>query len=142
MMYTAVFMFIAIGAFVVVTDLQQSEVPLQQNTVAKETGEGFVTVITLAVKGGEGFSYNYTFSEMLFSSPYLVNFSNLNDANSTILLEWPSSYGVFSYRYDVPKYSYRMNGTCLADFAANSSDCSNVLNLYNDGENLTITQLP
>lgn len=135
-------MLIAIAAFVVVGDLQSSEVPLQQNTVAKETGEGFVTAITLAVKGGQGFSYNYSFPSTIFARPYLINLSGLNAQNSSIIIDYLGDYGDFSYQYDVPKYNYRIEGACIGGLAIDSTACSNVIMLKNDGENLTITQLP
>jgi hypothetical protein len=142
LLYTAVFMLIAIGAFVVVGDLQSSEVPRQQNLVAKETGDGFVTALTLTVKGGTGFSYNYSFPKTIFARAYFINMSNLNAANSTILLEYTGDYANFTYMYDVPKFNYHVDGACLSGSALDSMKCSNVLMLKNDGENLTITQLP
>jgi hypothetical protein len=142
MLYTAVFMFVAMASFVVVNDLQTAEVPLQQNTVAREVGDGFVNVITLSVKGGEGFSYNYSFPRTIFGRPYRMDMRGLGSAKSVILLEWEGDYGNFSYLYDVPNYRYRVEGGCMSGDILNSSACSNVLMLSNDGENLTITQLP
>jgi hypothetical protein len=142
LLYTAVFMLIAIGAFVIVTDLQASEVPLQQNTVAKETGDGFVTALTLAVKGGTGFSYNYSFPKTIFARPYVIDMSRLNADNSTIMMDYIGDYANFSYQYGVPKYSYKVGGGCIAGSVLESTQCSNVIMLNNDGENLTITQLP
>lgn len=142
MLYTAVFMFVAVAAFVVVSDLQRSEIPLQQNSLAKETGEGFVSVLTLAVKGGTGFSYNYTFPRTLFGRPYLVDMRNVNHANSTILISWEGDYGPFVYQYDIPSYHYEIGGGCLSGGILNSSGCTNVLMLNNDGENLTVSQSP
>ena len=142
MLYTAVFMFVAVAAFVVVNDLQRSEIPLQQNSLAKETGEGFVSVLTLAVKGGTGFSYNYTFPRTLFGRPYMIDLRNINHANSTLLISWDSEYGPFVYQYDIPSYHYETGGGCLGGGILNSSSCTNVLLLNNDGENLTISQSP
>ena len=142
MLYTAVFMFIAVVAFVVISDLQTSEVPLQQNSLVKETGDGFVSVMTLSVKGGEGFSYNYTFPKTIYGLPYSLNLRNLDSVNRTMLIEWNGSYGAFSYQYDVPPYNYKIAGSCLGDEILNSTECSNVLMLNNDGQNLTISQLP
>lgn len=141
MLYTAVFMFVAVVAFVVVSDLQASEIPLQQNTLVKETGDGFVGVLTLAVKGGEGFSYNYTFPKTIYGLPYTLDLRNANTPRPTILIEWDGSYGPFSYQYDIPPYDYRFGGGCLGDGILNSSECGNVLMLNNDGQNLTISQL-
>jgi hypothetical protein len=141
MLYTGVFIFIAVVAFVAVTDLQNSEVPLQQNGLVKETGDSFVNVFTLAVKGGEGFSYNYTFPKTIYSLPYQINFKNLDQTNATMLIEWNGSYGAFSYQYQLPPYNYFVSGSCLSGEVLSSTNCKNVLMLNNDGENLTITQL-
>lgn len=141
MLYTAVFMFVAITAFVIVSQLQSSEIPLQQNTVAKEIGENFVTTFTLAVKGGEGFSYNYTFQKTIFNRPYTIYFTNLSQGHYMIL-EWEGEYGNFSYPYNVPAYNYKLDPSgCLADQKFVSNECSNMLMFYNDGENLTISQV-
>ena len=142
MMYTAVFMFIAIASFVVVSDLQGSEVPLQQNIVAKETGESFVSVLTLAVKAGEGFSYNYTFPRTIFGKPYHIDMRGLNAASRFMIIEWAGDYGDFSYQYSLPVYEYKVEGSCLTGEVLDSSHCSNLLMINNDGENLTITQMP
>jgi hypothetical protein len=141
MLYTSVFIFIAVVAFVAVSNLQSTEIPLQQNSLVKETGDGFVNVITLAVKGGEGFSYNYTFPKTIYGLPYRVNMNNLDQPNASILIEWDGNYGPFSYQYDLPPYNYFISGSCLGGQILGSANCTNVLMLNNDGENLTITQL-
>ncbi len=140
MLYTAVFMFMAIAAFVVVSDVQRSELPLQQNSVAKETGEGFVTTFILAVKGGNGFQYQYPFPKTIFGIPYSIDMTNINHQNSTILLSWTGPYGEFSYQYDLPKYDYEVSGTCLSGSVLKSDQCTNVLLFTNDGKKLTINQ--
>jgi hypothetical protein len=141
LLYTAVFMFITIAAFVVVNQLLSSEIPLQQNTVAKETGDQFADAVTLSVKGGEGFSYNYTFPRTIFGIPYRIYMTNLSDG--FMLIEWAGEYGDFSYSYPVPSgFGYHVEGTCLGGQILESNVCSNRLTLDNDGENLTITQLP
>lgn len=138
MLYMTVFMFMAIVAFVAINAMQGSEIPYQQNTVAKETGESFVTIMTLAVKGGEGFSYNYTFPRSLFGRPYRLYLSNLSDG--FMVMEWVGEYGEFGYSYSVPSYGYELDG-CLSPGILDSGSCSNMLMLSNDGENLTITQV-
>lgn len=140
MLYMTVFMFLVIAAFVVINQIQSTEIPLRQNTVAKETGGGFVNAITLAVKGGEGFSYNYTFPKTLFGLPYKMHL--IPQSKNVIILEWEGTYGNFSYSYDVPAYDYNIvsSGSCLDGRALVSDQCSNVLSLNNDGNTLNITQ--
>ncbi|MFN7991884.1 MAG: hypothetical protein U0R44_07055 [Candidatus Micrarchaeia archaeon] len=144
MIYTGVFMFVAVAAFIVISDLQKTEVPTEQNKLAQETGDGFVKIVTLSVKGGTGFAYNYTFPKTLYGRRYTVDLRNLGRPQPTILLEWQGDYGNFSYQYDVPKYSYKVEGTCLNgnNDTLRSNACSNMLMLNNDGENLSITQSP
>lgn len=138
MLYTTVFMFVAIAAFVVVSSLQSSEIPLQQNTVAREVGDGFATVMNLAVKGGPGFSYNYTYPKTVFNLPYSITL--LPGGNNVFILEWAGSYGNFSYQYDMPAYGYSLEG-CLADGVLVSDECENMLRLSNNGSILTIEQV-
>jgi hypothetical protein len=145
MIYTAIFMFVAVAAFIVVNDLQRTEIPYQQNSLAKETGQEFVTILTLSMKGGQGFSYNYTFPRSIFGAPYTIDMRNINKTNSTILLEWQGNYGNFSYQYNVPRprngYQVVADG-CLGDSILRSDRCTNMLMLRNDGGVLTITQSP
>ncbi|MBU1165369.1 hypothetical protein KKF81_00355 [Candidatus Micrarchaeota archaeon] len=139
MLYTTVFMFVAVIAFVIILQMQQAELPLQQNTVAKSTGAGFVNVIILSVKGGEGFSYNYTFPKTLFGRPYTIDFSHLA-SDKYLIIDWAGEYGNFSYAYSVPAYDYRIRGVCIASDGLVSNECSNVLTLNNNGDILTIEQ--
>jgi hypothetical protein len=140
LLYTAVFMFITIAAFVVVNQLLSSEIPLQQNTVAKETGDQLADAVTLSVKGGLGFSYNYTFPRTIFGNPYRVYLTNLSDG--FMLMEWTGEYGDFTYSYPVPSgFGYKVEGSCLSGAVLESEMCSNMLMFVNDGENLTVRQL-
>ncbi len=142
MIYTAIFMFVAVAAFIVVNDLQTSEVPIQQNQLVRETGQGFVDMITLTMKGGPGFAYNYTFPKTIFGSPYAIYLTNLTSGNF-MLIEWNGSYGAFSYEYAVPNYNYKIApGACISDGILRSDSCSNLIMFSNDGENLTLTQFP
>lgn len=145
MLYTGVFMFIAIATFLVVTDLQRAELPYQQNKAVKESGDAFVSTLTLSVKGGQGFSYRYVFPRTIFGIPYTIYLGNLATPRPNIIIEWPGAYGNFSYQYHVPSYNYKFGGCIIpstpgADPVLQSDACSNVIMLYNDGENLTITQ--
>ena len=140
LLYTAVFMFVAVAAFIVLNDVQSSELPLQQNKVAKETGDGFVNTLTLAIKGGEGFSYNYSFPRTVLGIPYKIDLRGLESGQGFIMMEWPGSFANFTYRYSMPRYKYKFEGACLDARVLISDACSNTLTLYNDGENLTIKQ--
>jgi len=141
-------MLMVIISFIVVNHVQESEIPLQQNTVAKETGASFQNAITLAIKGGRGFSYNYSFPRTVFGLPYQIDMGPVKSPNATILLTWKGTYGNFSYYFDVPVYNYKFqdqtqkNKDCLndADRMLSSETCAPWLRFDNDGQNLTITQ--
>ncbi len=138
MLYIGVFMILLMAAFIVINDLQSSEIPLRQNTVAREVGDGFARSITLAVQGGSGFSYNYTFPKTIFDSPYTIS---IDDKSKTAILDWQSTYGNFSYSYKLPFYNYILiHDECISSAVISSGTCSNLLILNNDGQSLTIRQ--
>lgn len=139
MLYTTVFMFVVVAAYVVVNQVQGGEIPLSENTVAKETGNNFANVMTLAVKGGEGFQYMYTFPKNLFGLPYVIDMTRTASSN-TFIIDWTGPYGNFSYEYLLPAYNYVINGGCIAGNRLTSNNCSNVLLLNNNGSTLNITQ--
>ena len=142
MIYTAIFMFVAIAAFVVISQMQNSELPLRQNQVAKETGEGFVNAITLSVKAGRGFRYNYTFPKTILGNPYRMDMRGMAQGKDFIMIDWEGPYGNFSYQYDVPPYEYQVesDGKCLGNRIVVSDICSNFLTFENNGSMLKITQ--
>ena len=155
-MYTAVFMFVVIAAFFVVNQVQSTEIPVRENTIAKETGEFFASSITLAVKGGTNFTYNYTFPTTVLGKPYTLSFSDKEDI---MILEWDGRYGKYSQAYTLPNYDYvfpdkygnnldncievdtTSTGTVPGDvyvFDSSKAGCKNVLTLHNDGSTLTV----
>ena len=136
-LYVTVFMFVVIAAFLLVNYLQSTEIPVQQNRMAKIAGEEFANAVTLAVKGGIGFTYNYSFPRTIMGVPYVINFEP-QGANA-IIMEWPGPYGNFSYSYTIPAYDYRYDG-CVFDRKLVSNECSSVITLSNDGDRLTISQ--
>jgi hypothetical protein len=139
MLYTTVFMFVVVAAFVVINQVQGSEIPASENTVAKEAGNGFASVMTLAVKGGAGFHYAYLFPKTLFGIPYVIDM-NRTASNDTFILDWAGPYGNFSYEYAVPAYNYLVGGGCIVNTQLTSNNCSNLLLLNNNGSTLMITQ--
>ncbi len=153
LLYTVVFIFIAIGAFLIVNHIQKTEIPARENAIAKEKGQDFANVMSLSVKAGKGFTYNYSFPRVLFlaasntGQPFKIYFQPESSYN--IIMEWPGSYGNFSRSYPIPvyEYSYVPDNQCIiketrngeAIHYLNSSGCSGIT-LSNDGENLTIRE--
>jgi hypothetical protein len=155
LLYTVVFLFMAIAAFLVVNHIQRTEIPARENAIAKETGQDFSNVISLSVKAGQGFTYNYTFPRVLFLAasnaglPYKVYFQPEESYN--IIMEWPGSYGNFSRSYPIPvyEYDYEEDGQCIIResvsgeefYYLNSSGCSSLM-LINDGQSLVLRGIP
>lgn len=138
LLYSSIFILVALIAFLVVNQLQSSELPYRQNLVAKETGESFANVILLTVKGGRGFSYLFNFPKTLFGSPYKITF--VSDEKKAIILDWQGPYGAFSYSYPLPIYDYYLTGSCFNGQNVLVSDSCNVdyITLNNNGVGLTI----
>ena len=133
-------MFIVIIAFFVVNRVQSTEIPLRENTLARETGEFFASTITLAVKGGVGFSYNYAFPRTILGNPYRLSFSS---NNKVMILDWSGRYGNYSQSYSLPPYPQYAFGGCITDVSGvhvfDSSLGSDVLKLNNNGDTLLIS---
>jgi len=138
--YVTLFMFVVIGAFILINYLQSMEIPAQHSKIVKLTGDEFANAITLAVKGGSGFTYNYTFPKTILGVPYAIYFQPAG--SNTMIMEWPGPYGNFSYSYTLPAYDYAYGGDsgCILDRELTSNDCSNRITLSNDGSTLTISQ--
>ena len=147
-LYVAVFMFMAIAAFFIINAVQSSEIPRTEATIAKDTGELFASSITMAVKNGNGFTYNYSFPRTILGNPYSLSFSTAN-GNYFMVLDWEGRYGNFSESYSIPDYNYTfpLAEECIVPsteapgvfvFESSKAGCSDMLMLRNDGSNLTV----
>jgi len=147
-LYTSVFLFLVIAAFFIVSQVQATEIPLRENTLAKETGDFFSSSILLAVKGGNGFTYDYSFPRTILGRPYTMTFAPDDDL---MILDWEGRYGNFSQSYTLPDFPYDLTGypatNCIQPagssstsslYIFNSSSCSNVLKLQNVGSKLMV----
>ncbi len=137
-LYTAVFMIVAIAAFVVIDQTQRSEIPVRENTIAQETGRFFQSSIEMSIRAGEGFTYNYTFPRTVLGNPYNLTFSK---QNNLMVLDWRGSYGAYSQAYDLPTYTYIFAGIKPDSdpYVFESTSGGSSLTLFNDGATLTIT---
>lgn len=152
MVYIAVFMLLAIGAYAIINQVQLTEIPVKQNSVAKATGDGFANVISLAVQGGNGFTYRYYFPRTILGTSYVVKLNPLltpGTGTKYVVLEWPGPYGNFSYAYTVPSYNYAIDEStrgvdgnlCLTNQELNSERCGSLIELRNVEGIVTITQV-
>lgn len=133
-LYLTLFMFVAIVAFVMVNYTQNSELAVQKNRVAREVGNNFADAISLAVRGGPGFSYAYYFPKTIYGYPYNITFKK-----NSIVLDWSNEYGTFNYYYQLPDYNYEYGG-CAINGLLRSDECSpNVLILNNTENSLMIS---
>ena len=138
-LYITVFMFVAVGAFIMINYLQNTEIPVQKNRVAKEIGNGFADAIALAVRGGPGFIYRYSYPTTVYGYPYKIVFV----ANGTFM-EWTNEYGNFSYFYATPNYKYDYRSSKCLDQVNNvwsldtdtPKPCKNVLVLNHTTDSL------
>lgn len=135
-LYAGVFLFILLAAFSMIQLLQTSEVPAQEAKLAQEQGESMAETLRLSVVAGQGFQHNLTFPKKLLGRPYEIAF---DDAKEIMVLTWNTSVGVTDYIYTLPGYSYSFEG-CLDDNVLISDECSNVLEIQNDGTVLTVRQ--
>ncbi len=138
LVYTGVFMALVILAFLVVSSTQKSELPLRQNALAKETADGFFSVLSLAVRAGDGFSYTYEYPKTLLGVPYSYKF--IREGDQTFLrMFWNGTYANFTYVNRLPQYDYRISSECLVDGEIVSDACENRLSLKNERGTLTVT---
>jgi len=139
MLYVGIFMIVAVAAFLAIDQMVRSEVPLRQNTVAKETGEGFSGAIWLAVKGGEGFTYVYPFQRTLYGQGYVIT---LRPSGPDLFIDWAGPYGDFGYAYSLPAYDYEIvdSPPCIEGGAIDSVSCQGSLLLENQGGKLVISE--
>ena len=138
LVYTGIFIFILVIAFVSISYIQTSELPARQGSLVKENGEEFASVINLAVKSGQGFRSSYTFPKTILDKNYELTFDS---ANSRFIMTWGDTSSQFSYVYPIIRYNYQIN-TCISrNFNKISSNtCSNTINIHNDGDTLFIDQ--
>lgn len=133
-LYVTLFMFVAIVAFVMVNYTQSSELPAQKNKVAVEIGHNLANVVSLAVRGGPGFTYVYYFPKTIYGYPYNITFKR-----NSMVLDWTNEYGAFNYYYSLPDYNY-IYGGCAASGLLQSEACQpNVLILNNTESGLVIS---
>lgn len=138
LVYTGVFMALVILAFFAVNSTQKSELPMRQNALAKETADGFFSVLSLSVRAGDGFSYSYEYPKSLLGIPYSYRF--IRNGDQTFLqMSWAGTYENFTYMNRLPNYRYVVSPECLENGQIISDNCQNKILLKNERGTLTIT---
>ncbi len=129
MIYFAVFVALAIGAFIVLSIIREDEYPRAQYALLNEVGNSVVGAINFVARSGKGFTYNYTFQKTLLGRNYSVVFREsyvdmgLDDV---------------SQRFDYLPYNYKMEGKCRSFPCSLSSDQIKKLILKNNGTHVII----
>ncbi|MBU0586075.1 hypothetical protein KJ780_01035 [Candidatus Micrarchaeota archaeon] len=147
--YLSIFLAALLASYVTITFIQNSELEAKKSDYAFSFGEQFSSAFDLAAKGGENFNYTVRFNRLLLANPYTVQFK-------------PAAHGFPAFAYlvtpDNATYSYPIisinikHSTCILKktftdphsgdswdyYQINSS--LGMLNLYNDGENITLSQ--
>lgn len=137
LMYTGMFILMVVVAFVAVSYIQNAELPVRQTNLIKQTGEEFSSAINLAVNAGTGFKYSFTFPKTILERDYQMLFDT---SNSRLILVSGQGSDTFTYAYPLNTYNYRLQGCIASESKLISSQCKNTLELYNDGNVLTIRQ--
>ncbi len=144
--YSTLFLFIVILAYVLVNFVQNTEVPEKQSLLVKELGQSFVDSINLAIKGGSGFSYNTSFAKTILGSAYRITVYETapNSQIFNLLIDANISSSEYNSIYSLPSYKYKFDGNCWDQSGLghtfNSTTCKNWLSFQNDGENLSLTK--
>ncbi|MEK6982378.1 MAG: hypothetical protein AABX38_05590 [Candidatus Micrarchaeota archaeon] len=137
LMYTGMFILMVVIAFVAVSYIQSAELPARQANLIKQTGEEFSSAINLAVTAGTGFKYSFTFPKSILERDYLMLFDT---SNSRLIIVSGEDPQTFTYAYPLNAYNYRLEGCIASNNKLQASQCKNTLELYNDGNTLTIRQ--
>ncbi|MDO8554650.1 MAG: hypothetical protein Q7S22_07620 [Candidatus Micrarchaeota archaeon] len=145
-LYSGVFLFMIIVAFIAITYTQSNELPAKEALIAKEVGESITEQINLAVSADRGFNTTTIFPRVILGRPYKISF--VQDKNTQnirfVILEWQSSKGEVSQSYTLAGYNYKFEGCVSPLGTANptmvSNTCRNSLMLYNNGSNVIINQ--
>ncbi len=141
-MYSGVFLFVLLAALAMIQVLQTSEIPAQESRLAKEQGQLIADSLSLSVVAGQGFSYNLILPKKMLGRPYEVAF---NSSPPVMVLSWNTSIGEVNYLYSLPTYDYLFED-CLEDSTGTysgllrSDQCSNILDITNDGSKLVVRQ--
>ena len=140
LVYIGILVIIGIAAYLIINNMESSEVLAKQSYLIRETGSAFVDGISVGVLGGSGFSYVFNIPPLasLESSQYNITIST---KDKVLLIEWGTGPHQLSYLYDIPDYGYSFESRCFKSSGFNYvfvSNCTDQLLLENDGTTLHI----
>lgn len=143
--YAAVFLTVVLAAYFTIFFMQSSEVSAKESLYVKWFGESFASHANTAMTCQKGFNYTTKFETAILGKPYSVQFKPATDGKKGfVFITWSGNNA--SYTYPIGNMSMRA-GKCVSGgygddglvyYTINSS--LGVLNFYNDGQNLTLSQ--
>lgn len=139
MLYLAVFMVVLIAGYVVVLYVQGTELPFKEGLVVKETGQTFISAVSLVKKGGAGFEYVVSLPVAMFGHNYELV---VNDGSDSVVINALGSSQNITFSYPLPSrihyFSDDPQGTCVrqdGDFMyVQSEGCNGLIKISNVGK--------
>ncbi len=136
LMYAGLFMIIAIGAYVLTSFTERGEVSLRESQLINAFGYKFANSPTIAYAGGEGFTYDISFANILDGRPYNATYicrTTAGEYRCSVQIGWKGTYQDFVYPYTIAPANYVVksgSGACLST----PSSSSGITAIYFDPE--------
>ncbi len=133
LMYAGLFLIIAIAAYVLTTFTERGEVSFRESQIISAFGYKFSSAPTIAHKGGEGFTYDVSFTKKLENRAYNVTYACIGPQNAEgrscyVQVGWNGTYQEFTYPYIIAPAIYKKGGD-----AGSSSCIEDVSTSYGEG---------
>ncbi|VVB98030.1 Uncharacterised protein [uncultured archaeon] len=144
--YSGVFLAVMLAAYFTIFFIQTAEISNKESLYVRWFGESFASHANTAMSGDAGFNYTMRFDKNILGKPYVVQFqpANAGSRNAFLYITWTSNNVTFPYA--IGNMTLR-KGSCVQEFSPASgryyeiNSILGMLNFYNDGENLTLSQV-
>ncbi|MFP3949581.1 MAG: hypothetical protein ACLFUZ_00595 [Candidatus Micrarchaeia archaeon] len=128
LMYSGLFLIIAIGAYVLTSFTERGEVSLRESQLIDAFGYKFASAPTIAYKGGEGLTYDISFAKKLDNRPYNVTYACTDGGSRScyVQIAWRGTYQEFNYPYVIAPAIYKKgegagSSDCIEDISSSSA---------------------
>lgn len=144
--YSSTFLIIVLSAYSVIFFIQNTEKMEKDSLYIRSFGENFAVYMNTAMLGQRGFNYTMNFEKKILGYPYKIQFKSADpgENNAFLLISWDKNN--LSYIYQIGNITLHSEGSCISQFITSSSiyyelnTSLGMLNFYNNGENLTLSQ--
>lgn len=143
-MYSSVFLIIVMGAYFTIFFVQSADVSNKESLYVKWFGERFASSANFVMGSQQGFNYTMKFERLLIQKPYSVQFKPASSGkNAFVFITWSGNNA--TYTFPIGAMPVKSGGCVLAVGSADGkyyeiNTSVGSLNLYNDGENITLSQ--